>query len=385
MKTGLNIKLGQPSWRVATREVEAFVTAIGGHLGPVTFHVGGKIIQPFSVAPWAEEKTGSSQPSILKVLRGDFFCLPFGSNATKFKGEQHPVHGETANGRWRLESADAGSLHLSLTTKIRAGRVDKYISLCPGQTAVYQRHVISGMSGPMSLGHHAMLKFPDSPGSGLVSTSRFKHGDVVPVPLENPATGGYSCLQPGGKFKSLTKVPLANGGFTDLSIYPARRGFEDIVMLSGDERQPFAWTAVTFAADGYVWFALKNPRILRQTVFWLSNGGRHYPPWNGRHVNVMGLEEVTANFHYGLAESAKKTPIATTDRVTSFTLDLNQPLTVNYIMAVAPIPKGFDRVAAIIPAADSQSIQLVSRNRRKVRVSVDLNLLGIENKLKPIL
>jgi hypothetical protein len=385
MKTSLKTKLGQPSWRVATREVEAFVTETGGHLGPVTFHLGGKKIQPFSVAPWAEEKTEPSLPALLKVLRGDFFCLPFGGNVTPFHGEKHPVHGETANGRWRLESAEAGCLRLSLTTKIRAGRVDKYVSLRPGQTAVYQRHVISGMSGLMSLGHHAMLKFPDSPGSGLVSTSRFKRGDVVPVPLENPAAGGYSCLRPGGKFTSLTKVPLANGGFTDLSLYPARRGFEDIVMLSSDERQPFAWTAVTFGAAGCVWFALKDPRILRQTVFWLSNGGRHYPPWNGRHVNVLGLAEVTADFHYGLAESAKKNPLVTAGGITRLTLDPHQPLTVNYIMAVAPIPKGFDRVAAIIPAADGQSVRLVSGNGRKIRVSVDLNFLGIENKREPVL
>jgi hypothetical protein len=236
----------------------------------------------------------------------------------------------------------------------------------------------------MNFGHHAMLKFPDSPGSGLISTSRFMRGDVVPVPLENPATGGYSCLRVGGKFKSLAKVPLATGGFTDLSLYPARRGFEDIVMLTGDGRQPFAWTAVTFPAEGYVWFALKDPRVLRQTVFWLSNGGRHYPPWNGRHVNVLGLEEVTSYFHYGLAESVKKNPLTTVGRATSFTLNPNQPLTINYIMAVAPIPKDFDHVAEVLPAADGQAVQLVSRSGHKVRALVDLNFLGIENKLKPV-
>lgn len=386
MKANLKIKSGQLSWRIATREVEAFVTETGGHIGPVTFRLGNFFFQPFSIAPWAEEKTDPSLPAILKVLRGDFFCLPFGGNATPFHGEKHPVHGETANGRWRLESADAANLHLSLTTKIRAGRVDKYISLRPGQTVVYQHHVVSGMSGPMNFGHHAMLKFPDSPGSGLISTSRFRHGDVVPVPLENPATGGYSCLRTGGKFKSLTKVPLASGGFTDLSIYPARRGFEDIVMLLGDERLPFAWTAVTFPAEGYVWFALKDPRVLRQTVFWLSNGGRHYPPWNGRHVNVLGLEEVTSYFHYGLAESVRKNSLAAKGHATSHQLNPKKTLTVNYIMAVAPISKGFDRVAEILPAADGQSVQLVSQSGRKVRVQIDIHFLGIEKlKSKPIL
>jgi hypothetical protein len=100
---------------------------------------------------------------------------------------------------------------------------------------------------------------------------------------------------------------------------------------------------------------------------------------------VLGLAEVTADFHYGLAESAKRNPLVQSGCATHLTLDPNQPLTVNYIMAVAPIPKGFDRVAAIIPAADGQSVRLVSGNGRKIRVSVDLNFLGIENKREPVL
>jgi hypothetical protein len=375
MKPKLKIKHGQPSWRVANDAVEAFVTETGGHLGPVTFKVGKERIQPFAVAPWAEEKTDSSLPSILKVLRGDFFCLPFGGNAAKFRREQHPVHGETANSNWKLQSAKPGELHLSLDTQIRAGRVDKHIVLRPNQTAIYQRHIITGMSGPMNLGHHAMLKFPDS--GGLVSTSRFVSGEVVPVPLENPASGGYSCLQAGGQFKSLSKVPLANGGYTDLSVYPARRGFEDIVMLQGDDRQSFAWTAVTFPAEGYVWFALKDLRVLRQTVFWFSNGGRHYQPWNGRHVNVLGLEEVTAYFHYGLAESAAKNPLSSRGCMTCHRLAPETSLVVNYIMAVAPIPKGFDRVKSIRPAKDGQSVQLTSQSGRTVAALVDLNFLEL--------
>lgn len=378
MKAKLTMKLGQPSWRLATREVEAFVTETGGHLGPVTFRLGGRKIQPFSVAPWAEEKLAPSMPPLLKVLRGDFFCLPFGGNETPFQSERYPVHGETANCNWRFESAGAGTLHLSLATKVRAGRVDKYIAFRPGQTAVYQRHVISGMSGPMSFGHHALLKFPDRPGSGLVSTSRFMRGEVVPVSAENPAIGGYSCLRVGGKFRSLDKVPLQGGGWTDLSVYPARRGFEDIVLLVNDGRPSFAWTAVTFPSEGYVWFALKDPRILRQTIFWLSNGGRHYAPWNGRHVNVLGLEEVTSYFHYGLAESIKRNSLSVKGYSTCSQLNPKRPLAINYIMALSPIPKGFDHVKEILPAADAQSVQLTSSNGSGVRVPLDLTFLACE-------
>jgi len=159
-----HIVCGQPSWRLASSEVEAFVTEMGGHLGPVTFDRSDRRLQPYSVAPWAEEENDPPLRPVTKALRGDFFCMPFGGNATPFRGERHPVHGETANARWRFESLETRegrtSLHLSLKTKIRPGRVDKEISLLRGQNTLYCQHVVTGASGPMSLGHHAMSSSP---------------------------------------------------------------------------------------------------------------------------------------------------------------------------------------------------------------------------------
>src|ERR1039457_1428356 len=126
---GRRIICGQPSWRLASTVVEAFVTEMGGQLGPVTFDCKSRKLQPYSVAPWAEEQTDPALPPILKVLRGDFFCLPFGGNATPFGRERHPVHGETANARWQFRSLETSEgrtcLHLSLKTKVRPGRVDR--------------------------------------------------------------------------------------------------------------------------------------------------------------------------------------------------------------------------------------------------------------------
>jgi hypothetical protein len=370
---------GQLSWRVASSQVEAFVTEMGGHLGPVTFDCKGRKLQPYSVAPWAEERTDPALPPILKALRGDFFCLPFGGNATPFGKERHPVHGETANARWefRSEESMAGRtcLHLSLAPKVRPGRVDKRIWLLDGQNTVYSQDVVSGMTGPMNLGHHAMLKFPDAPGSGLLSTSRFVYAQVFPGAFELPEQRGYSWLKPGAEFKSLAKVPTITGETADLTRYPARRGFEDLVMLVSDADVPFAWTAVSFPKERYVWFALKDPRVLRETVFWLSNGGRHYPPWNSRHVNVMGLEEVTSYFHCGLAESARKNPISRKGFPTCLKLDSRKPLAVNYIMGVARIPAGFDHVAAIQAARGNRSIVLKSASGRQAKAAVHLDFL----------
>jgi len=376
----MRIIRGQPSWRIASDRVEAFVTQLGGQLAPVTFDRQGRKIAPYSVAPWAEEKLEPGTPAILRALRGDFFCLPFGGNATAFRGEKHPMHGETANGKWRLEAEEHGGgrhwLHLSLKTRVRAGRVDKEIGLADGEDVVYCRHRISGMAGPMCLGHHAMLKFPEAEGSGAISTSGFVYGQVLPAVFEEPELGGYPSLKMGAEFRSLEAVPTAAGGTADLSRYPARRGFEDLAMVVSDAGLTPAWTAVAFARERFVWFALKDPKVLRETVFWMSNRGRHYAPWSSRHLEVMGIEDVTANFHLGLAASAGANPISGKGWATCLELDARQPLVVNYIMGVAAVPAGFDRVAAIEPGADGKSITLRAVSGRTAGAKVDLGFLG---------
>lgn len=146
-------------------------------------------------------------------------------------------------------------------------------------------------------------------------------------------------------------------------------------MLVSDADVPFAWTAVAFPKERYVWFALKDPRILHETVLWLSNGGRHYPPWSSRHINVMGLEEVTSYFHFGLAESARKNPISRKGFPTCLVLNPKQPLVVPYIMGVASIPAGFDRVASIRAAQGNRAIILESVSSRQAKAVVDLDFL----------
>ncbi|HNU98334.1 MAG: hypothetical protein KA191_03485 [Verrucomicrobia bacterium] len=381
MKPILRVVRGQPSWRVASADVEAFVTRMGGQIGPVTFDRRGRRVQPFAVAPWAEEEEAAALPPILRALRGDFFCLPFGGNAKPFGKERHPLHGETANASWTLESLEkkgaASILHLSLSTKARRGRVDKFITLVDGHQAVYARHRISGMKGPMCLGHHAMLRFPDHAGSGTVSTSPFLLGQVLPEPTERPEQRGYSLLKPGAEFASLENVPTITGETADLSRYPARRGFEDLALIVSDSAAPFAWTAVTFPRERYVWIGLKDPRVLRSTLFWFSNCGRHYPPWSGRHVNVMGLEEVTSYFHYGLAESARKNTLSRRGYATSIRLNPDRPLEVNYIMAVSSIPSGFDRVAAVdrSPRA-GEGLLVRSASGKTLTIALDIDFLG---------
>jgi len=369
---------GAASWRLASDRVEAYLTRDGGHLAPVTFRTARGPVQPYAIAPWSEERLAPDTPAVLRTLRGDFFCLPFGGNERPWRGERHPVHGETASGRWRLVSVSPPGpvveLTAELATTVRPGRVRKRVRLRAGEANVYCRDELRGFQGPMCLGHHAMLAFPEAEGAGRIALSPWRGGQVCPRPFESPARGGYCALKTGARFRDLRRVPLAGGGWADLTRYPAREGFEDLVLVSARPGARLAWTTVTFPGQGYVWIALKDPRVLASTVLWHSNGGRHYPPWNGRHRRVLGLEEVTGDFHFGLADSAADNPLARRGVPTVLRLRPAAPLVVNYVMGVAAIPRGFDVVRRVRFARDH--VVLTAASGATVAHAVDLSFFN---------
>ncbi len=379
MKAPLVSKLGQPGWRLKNRAVELFVTQTAGMLAPANFRLpGGRTVRPFAVAPWAREKISPDAPPLLHALRGDFFCAPFGGNGNPWRGEKHPPHGESANADWKLigttATAETTSLHLRLKTKVRPGVIDKRITLRADHSAIYCEHTLSGFGGPLALGTHPCLDISGQAGAARVSAGGWAWGQVLPVPFENPAAGGYSSLKPGAKFKTLASVPLADGGVTDLTRYPAREGFDDLVMLMGQSGRTLGWTAVTFPEAGWVFLQLKNPEILRHTILWHSHGGRHYAPWNGRHRGVLGIEETTSYFHFGQAESAGPNPLSRAGYPTTVKLSPKKPLRVPHIFAVAPIPRGFDLVADA--QASPGGITLTAANGKTTTLALDLGFLG---------
>jgi len=379
----VKVVMGQSSYIISTDSVEAALTVQGGHLGPVTFKLGQREIKPFSVAPWWNEEVSSDIPNIARILRGDLFALPFGLNLELYNGEQHQVHGETANNKWdRVEdfskTSKGASLHVSMDLKVRPGKVDKWIILKHGQPIVYQRHTISGMNGPMCFGHHAMLNIPDYEGAAKYSCSHWTCGQVAVQPVELPENKGYSMLKTAAVFESLSQVPtvFADTPTDDLTTYPRGRGFEDVVSLAADPNIEIAWNCVTFPKEGFVWFALRDPKVLASTMLWLSNGGRHYSPWDGRHTNVLGIEDSTAFYYYGLLDSVGSNQHNQKGIKTFHNFSSQTPLNVNYIGGVAEIPEDFDKVEDIKFAEDKMT--LISSSGRQVSVDVDLGFLKVQ-------
>lgn len=335
----------QPSWVMASDQVELAVTRLGGHMAPVTFErASGRPVQPYHISPWQDEKLKIGEP-VLVPLRGDFFCLPFGGGKEP-DGRQHPPHGETACNQWTFVDVNkrngVTTLTASIQTAVRAGKVVKSLSLIDGSNAVYSRHSISGFAGPATPGHHATLKLPNRDGALRIATSEFAYGTTHPAQFADPLMGEYQSFAIGEQIRDLAHVPLRFKDAkqpADMSALPARTGYVDLMAIFKRPSAQPGWMAAVNQEEGYLWFSLKDSAVLPATVFWLENRGRHGAPWSGRN-RCLGLEDVCWYFEQShVPNPVNRLGIPTAMRISG-------PVSIQYIQGAVRVPAGFDIVKA---------------------------------------
>lgn len=357
------------SWPLHSDKVSFAVTETGAHLSDVVFTLAeGRRVTPMHTSPWEDELLPADLPPILRILRGDFFCAPFAES--NVIASEKRAHGLTANGKWRMVNQTDHSLDLALEGDVMGASVVARYKLQPGHNVVYQRHIITGGSGRIPMGHHAMLRA--GPELKLGFGPHVFSGTPPTVPEEPPQ--GRSILAYPQEIADLHKARMANGLNADLTTYPFAEGHEDLWMISADRTQPLGWSAATCSADGWVWFALKDPKVLPSTTLWLSNGGRTYSPWLSRHRHVIGIEEVCSYFASGHAASIADNPLSQRGIPTAFDLKPDGHVVISYIFGVAPVPHEFGAVTEI--RADGDGIILVDGNGMHARAAVDLSHLS---------
>jgi hypothetical protein len=337
---------GEPSWIIANNSVELALTKCGAHMAPVTFYRDTEhSIRPYYIG-FAKKYSTGPQPD---VMRGDFFCLPYGSNATPYQGEKHPVHGETARQPWSLiEQTERGkrcTIIVGIEPKVRSGRVTRELSIIEGQHLVYERTTITGFAGRTTMAHHAIVAVPKKERTFLVSTEPFVLGMTCPYQFSDPVNGEYQALQIGARFERIEAIPsiYKDTEPADCSAYPARRGYADLFQTWASPQSNVGWVAGVNTEENYLWFALKDPKVLPSRNFWMENGGRHHHPWNGE-TCCLGLEDTCSFFDRGIAESSEANAITTLGLPTCHELNGNDPFVVTYIQGVVKTPVGFDRV-----------------------------------------
>jgi hypothetical protein len=369
---------GQPSYTMHTDRVDLRVTVQGGQL-TADFDLGDRTIRPYFIAPWWREQVPEEIDEVIRLLRGDFFCFPFGANPEPVEGVRYPTHGETANRCWDFaglkEEGGTKELRLSMDLQARPGHVEKIVRLSKGEAVVYQENRIRGFSGKTTVGYHPTLQFPPGLASGIVDMSEPLTGFVSPRPAGNPAEKGYSILKPGVEIHDRTSVPCTDGSTADLRRCPIRNGFVDIVLFASDPEREFAYSAATFPQQGYIYFQIKDPRLLRATMLWMSHGGRYSEPWNGRVRGALGLEEITGFFHYGLKAGVETNLLQERGIPTAVDLHSERELSVKLIAGVAAAGEGFRRGVKNVVRKDDRTVRIISRDDEEIEVPCRLGFL----------
>ncbi|MGO9307882.1 MAG: hypothetical protein ACLQDL_02525 [Spirochaetia bacterium] len=371
------VHFARPSFTIGNAGVRAFVSIQGGQC-TASFTSGRTSLDPHFVAPWWSDAPFLDLDPVLQGLRGDFFCFPFGANAEPVGGVKYPTHGLTANACWNfLSIADEGpekKIVLFVDLAPDKGMVRKEISLRDGEPVVYSRHVVDGFKGRMPFGHHPNIQCSERQGSALVDMTPSLAGFTAPVPLGTPENKGYSLLMPGVEFENLAKVPTKLGDTVDLTSYPITKGYEDGVLLISDPTKEFVFTSLSEREKGFLYFQLKNPKVLSQTLLWMPLGGNYTPPFNGRVRDVLGMEEVTGNFFYGRKASIESNAISDHGYPTYREFTEAAPTEVSFIWGVIPIGRDFRGVSDIV-RKNATEIRVLGKGGEKLDIPCQVDFL----------
>jgi hypothetical protein len=293
------------------------VQRLGGMLAPITFVLGdGRQVSPMHIAPWAGTAEAEPLPGILRALRGDWSCVPFGYGVpvpdaapawAPLLGGPEPgeeLHGHCSNAEWDWDESEPGTLALRLAypPESPVDHVERRIlpdPVSPAVDVVFTIHVREACRLPIGL--HPTFRLPKLAQAAILEPAAFAEGRTYPGTVE-PAAPLFAIDRP---FSDLAAVPLRNGGSFDATRLPFVDDSEEIVQLNGIEGS----CALANRAEGYrvrlSWQKEHFPSLL----LWFSNRGRRFEPWNGRHV-AIGIEPICSPFGLGPATARADNPIA---------------------------------------------------------------------------
>jgi hypothetical protein len=312
---------------------EGEVQSLGAMLGPVRFRLpDGRVVQPFQVAPWADDAGADALPGILRRLRGEWPCVPFGLErdmdlsgdwadlpraATDGGPDGGPAHGHGSNADWTpdRDRGDGVSLSIDYPPDSPVARLERHIRPDPDAPALdldLTIHLRRDATLPIAL--HPTFRVPDT-GVVIHATGG---GMTFPAAVEP----GVSALARGATFDRLDRVPLAAGGHADLTRLPLPVSTEELVQLTA----PGGRVALSCPAEGWQVRLSWNADHFPGLVVWVSNRGRSAWPWSGRH-QAVGLEPACAAFDLGPRLSSLPNPLSRSGHPTARTFRAGEVFT----------------------------------------------------------
>jgi len=344
-----------------------------GHIAELRIREGDRTLSPLHRAPWVDDPSAEfsdGTPPNVQRLSGDFLCAPFGRNDI----ETAPSHGWPANSAWDHIETIAGEDRLTavfrLQKTVMGAVVEKRITLIAGHPFIYQEHSFTDGAGAVSAAHHVMVHMEDG---GDLAVSPKQSARTPPEALEADPSRGRSILAYPAKTADLTAFPLANGALADLTRYPVAQNHEDFLTLVETPGSPLGWSVVSRKAEHDRIIVLKRPDVLPVTMLWMSNGGRDYAPWSGRHTGVLGIEDGRASAS-GHADSVRENELNRSGIPTAFDLASERRIVMRQIVGACAAGQGEDRLGDV--SMQDGSLVLHFRNGGARKLACDPEYLS---------
>jgi hypothetical protein len=297
------------AWTISGPAVRAEVQPLGAMLGPAFFRVGGRTVQPFAVAPWADDPPTQldTLPPLLRRLRGEWPCVPFGMPEPRrdlppdwLAGAGDGVvidpepHGTAAGRPWSLlhQGNSALRLAIDLPAPHPISRLERHVSADPQHPMLHMTlSVVPRADTLLPFGVHPVFALPTEVGAVQLVFAPSARVWTFPTELEP----GVSRVRPDQRDVQPHSIRLSDGGTVDVTRLPLPFATEELLLVTGAAGQVElvdhrAGTRMTLRWDSAVFPCC---------ALWLSNRGRTTYPWSGRFLAV-GIEPVCAPFDLGI-------------------------------------------------------------------------------------
>lgn len=325
-------------WTLRWPYGEVTVQALGGMLAPLRFELpGGKTLSPLQVSPWGEDND-PAWPGILRRLRGEWPCVPFGATKappdlpagwTDHEAEDQWDHGYSANHEWHLvrQSAEELVIAIDYPQSSAVERLERSIRPSPTAASItVELRVHARKRSQMPLALHPTFAIPQS---GVEIFAQAERIHSYPVPTEP----GVSRLLPGGSGSTLEAMPAVAGGSMAVNRLPLPFATEELMQMQRC-KTPVVLRYLQEQVDVQLSW---DTTVLPDAMLWVSNGGRSQAPWSSRHY-ALGVEPLSGFFDLGrVVQPTAEHPLAGNKGVW---LEPGQPLKVSYTLgakATAPI------------------------------------------------
>ncbi len=333
-----------PIRAAATPRTAFAIQRLGAQLGPAVFVLpDGRQVSPLHVAPWADDAAAAALPGILRSLRGEWPCVPYGYGtelasdtparwatviAPPEPGED--VHGYGSNALWDWEPSAPDTLALSIrypdTHPVE--RLTRSVRAAPDAAALdFTLTIVTRADCRLPLGLHFTFRLPDSPHAACIEPGQYSRIRSFPGTVEP----GASLFAIDHEFADLAHTPTRDGGTVDATAVPLDGRYEELLQIDDASGS----IALSNPTEGYRARIDWDATVFPSVNLWYSNRGRTAFPWNGRHL-ALGIEPICSPFGLSPATARAPNPVNATGIMTARPFRAGETLATTYRLTVTP-------------------------------------------------